>query len=414
MTRSEIIAGLDIGTTKVCTIAGELTDGDRIDILGVGLAPSTGLRKGIVVDIDSTVRAVEQSVRQAERMGGVQIGSVYVGVTGEHIASLNSRGVVAVAEGEPEITTEHVERATEAARVIVLPPDRQIIHNIPRTFIVDGQEGVRHPVGMAAQRLEVETHVVTGAATMVENVVRCARKAGLAVEEVVLEPLASGLAVVTEAEKAIGCVLVDIGGGTTDLAIYSNSGLFHTAAIPVGGNHITYDLCVGLRVPPQRGEQLKKEHGAALADWVREEEFVAVQRLGDAEPHELPRRLLAEIIQPRIEQLFTLVQDEIARVGREDAIPAGLILSGGGAELYGITEVAQRILQMPVRVGRPRNLGSLSDTVNNPIYATAVGLVQYGAGKQVVVSQAASNGSLMTALLERMSRWLLRLARRQP
>jgi cell division protein FtsA len=412
VTRSEIIVGLDIGTTKVCTLVGELTEGDRIDILGVGLAPSTGLRKGIVVDIDSTVKAIEESVRQAERMGGVHIGSVVVGVTGEHIASLNSRGVVAIPEGEQEISETHVQRATEAARVIVLPPDRQILHNIPRTFIVDGQEGVRHPVGMAAQRLEVETHVVTGAATMVENVVRCVRKAGLTVEDVVLEPLASGLAVVTEAEKAIGCVLVDIGGGTTDLAIYAGGGLYHTAALPVGGNHVTYDLCVGLRVPPQRGEELKKEHGAALAEWVLDGEYISVQRLGDPEAQELPRRLLAEIIEPRITQLFGLVRDEIARVGMEENVPAGLILSGGGAQLYGTAEVAQRILQMPVRIGRPRNIGSLADTVDNPIYATAVGLVQYGASRQVAVNHAASNGSLMSSLLERMSRWRLRLARR--
>ena len=358
MSKSEIIVGLDIGTTKVCTIVGELAEGDRIDVLGVGLAPSTGLRKGIVVDIESTARAIEQSVRQAERMGGVHIGCVYVGVTGEHIASLNSRGVVAITEAETEITDQHVRRATEAARVIVLPPDRQILHNVPRTFIVDGQEGVRHPVGMAAERLEVETHVVTGAATMVENVVRCVRQAGLTVEEVVLEPLASGLAVVTEAEKAIGCALADIGGGTTDLAIYAGGGLFHTAALPVGGNHITYDLCVGLRIPPQKGEEIKKEHGAALTDWVLDDEFFPVQRLGDPEPRELPRRLLAEIIQPRVEQLFTLVREEIARVGMEDSVPAGLILSGGGAQLYGTAEVAQRILQIPVRVGRPRNVGA--------------------------------------------------------
>jgi len=277
---------------------------------------------------------------------------------------------------------------------------------------VDGQDGVRHPVGMAAQRLEVETHVVTGAATLVENVVRCARKAGLTVEEVVLEPLASGLAVVTEAEKAIGCVLVDIGGGTTDLALYAGGGLYHTAAIPVGGNHITYDLCVGLRVPPQRGEQLKKEHGAALAEWVLDNEFVSVQRLGDTEAQELPRRLLAEIIEPRVTQLFSLVRDEIARVGMEDSVPAGLILSGGGSQLYGSAEVAQRVLQMPVRIGRPRNIGSLAEAVENPMYATAVGLVQFGAGKQVAVNHAASNGSLASALLERMSRWLLRLARK--
>jgi cell division protein FtsA len=410
VTRSEIIVGLDIGTTKVCTIVGELGEEGRIDILGVGLAPSTGLRKGVVIDIESTARAVEQSVRQAERMGGVQIGCVYLGVTGEHIASLNSRGVVAVAE--EEIREEHVSRATEAARVIVLPPDRQILHNIPRTFVVDGQEGVRHPVGMAAQRLEVETHVVTGAATLVENVVRSARQAGLTVEEVVLEPIASGLAVVTEAEKAIGCVLADIGGGTTDLAIYAGGGLFHTAALPVGGNHLTYDLCVGLRIPPQRGEEIKKEHGAALTEWVREDEFVPVQRLGDSAPRELPRRLITEIIEPRMEQLFTLVREEIARVGMEDSVPAGIILSGGGAQLYGAAEMAHRVLQMPVRVGRPRNVGALADMVDNSIYATAVGLVQYGASKQAVVYQAASNGHLMSGLLERVSRWLLRLARR--
>jgi cell division protein FtsA len=412
VTKGEIIVGLDIGTTKVCTIVGELAEEDRIDILGVGLAPSTGLRKGIVVDIESTTRAIEESVRQAERVGGVHIGSVYVGVTGEHIASLNSRGIVAITETEPEITDRHVERATEAARVIVLPPDRQILHNIPRTFIVDGQAGVRHPVGMAAERLEVETHVVTGAANMVENVVRCVRQAGLTVAEVVLEPLASGLAVVTEAEKAIGCVLADIGGGTTDLAIYSGGGLYHTAALPVGGNHITYDLCVGLRIPPQKGEEIKKEHGAALTDWVLEDETFLVQRLGDLEARSLPRRLLAEIIQPRTEQLFTLVREEIDRVGMEESVPAGLILSGGGAQLYGTGEVAQRALQMPVRIGRPRNVGALAEMVDNSIYATAVGLVQYGARKQGALFRPESNGRLVSSLLERMSRWLLRLARR--
>jgi cell division protein FtsA len=412
VTRSEIIVGLDIGTTKVCTIVGELAEEGRIDVLGVGLAPSTGLRKGIVIDIDSTARAIEQSVRQAERMGGVHIGSVYLGVTGEHIASLNSRGVVAIAEGEREITDAHVQRATEAARVIVLPPDRQILHNIPRTFVVDGQEGVRHPIGMAAQRLEVETHVVTGAAALVENVIRCARQAGLTVEEVVLEPIAAGLAVVTEAEKAIGCVLADIGGGTTDLAIYWGGGLFHTAALPVGGNHVTYDLCVGLRLPPQRGEQIKKEHGAALTDWVLDDEFVEVQRLGDTEPQELPRRLIAEIIEPRMTQLFTMVREEISRVGMEDSVPAGLILSGGGAQLYGTAEIAQRILQMPVRIGRPRNVGALAEMVDNSIYATGVGLVQYGASKQAAIYRAETNGHLVSSLLERVSRWLLRLARR--
>lgn len=427
MARSEIIVGLDIGTTKICTVVGEVSGeelthsgsaGDpmrgpvgQVEILAVGMEPSTGLRKGVVVDIPATVRAIEASVEKAERAGGVQIGSVYVGITGEHIASLNSRGVVAVTSADREITEEHVERVRDAARVIVLPPEREILHNIPRSYTVDGQEGVRHPLGMSATRLEVETHVVTGTATLVENVVKCVRRAHLTVEEVVLEPLASSLAVVTEAEKALGAVLVDIGGGTTDVALFADGSICHSAAIPVGGNHVTYDLSVGLRVPREQAERLKIASGCALRERVDEAEFVEVQRLGDTEPRELPRRVLAEIIAPRMEELFDLVQREVDAGGREGFVAAGIVLTGGGAQLAGTVELASRRLRMPVRIGRPRNVGGLAEAVDSPVFATAVGLVQYGAGRHRAFARAHPNGSIVSAVMERVSRWFLRLSK---
>jgi cell division protein FtsA len=409
--RSEILVGLDIGTTKVCTVAGELSAEERLEVLAVGVAPSTGVRKGVIVDMDATVRAIRASVEKAERAGGVQIGSVYVGITGEHIASLNSRGVVAVTSADREIHEEHVARVQEAARVIVLPPDREILHNLPRTYIVDGQDGVRHPVGMAAQRLEVETHVVTGAATFIENVGKCVKKAHLTVEEIVLEPLAASLAVLSEAERALGVALVDIGGGTTDVALFSDGAIYHSAAIPVGGNHVTYDLSVGLRIPREQAEALKIEHGCALIDHVGEKEYVEIRRVEDEEPHELPRRVIAEIIEPRMEEVFQLVGREMERADGNRLAPTGLVLTGGACQLESVVELAARTLGMPVRVGRPRHLGGLAEAVDNPSFATAVGLLQYGAERQRPAERALRNGSLVSSVMERMSRWLLRLSR---
>jgi cell division protein FtsA len=415
--RSEIIAGLDIGTTKICTVVGEVGDEERVEIVAVGTAPSTGLRKGVIVDIPATVRAIEASVEQAERSGGVRIGSAYVGITGDHIASLNNRGVVAVTSADREIREEHLERAREAAGVMVLPPERQILHNIPRTYIVDGQEGVRYPIGMSATRLEVESHLVTGASTFIENVAKCAHRAGIAVEEVVLEPLASSLAVLTEAEKALGAALVDIGGGTTDVALFTDGAICHSAAIPVGGNHVTYDLSVGLRVSREQAEQLKIASGCALTERVGETEFVEVHRLGDEEPQELPRHVLAEIIEPRMEELFDLVRQQI-EIGSNEmnrGVPlkatAGLVLTGGGVQLPGTAELATRRTGLPVRIGRPRGVGGLTEVVDSPTFATAVGLVQYGAAQHRFTRRALNNGSLVSAVLERVSRWFLRLSR---
>jgi cell division protein FtsA len=415
--KSEIIVGLDIGTTKVCTVVGEVPsvlvpeNGTGVEILAVGTAPSTGVRKGIVVDIDATVRAIRESVQAAERAGGVQIGSVYVGITGEHITSLNSRGVVAVTSADREIHEEHVTRVQEAARVIVLPPDREILHNLPRTYIVDGQDGVRHPVGMSAQRLEVETHVVTGASAFIENVGKCVRRAHLTVGEIVLEPLAASLAVVSEAERALGVALVDIGGGTTDVALFSDGAIYHSAVIPVGGNHVTYDLSVGLRIPREQAEDLKLRHGHALVDQVNDAEYVEIQRLGEAEPRELPRRVLAEIIEPRMQEVFELVGREMEQADGSGLSPTGLVLTGGGSQLAGIVDLAARTLQMPVRVGRPRKLGGLADAVDSPVHATAVGLVLHGAEREHPAVRDLRNGNLVSSVMERMSRWLLRLSK---
>jgi len=415
--KSEIIVGLDIGTTKVCAVVGEvpgaeyLQNGAGVEILAVGMAPSTGVKKGIVVDIDATVRAIREAVEAAERAGGVQIGSVYVGITGEHITSLNSRGVVAVTSADREIHEEHVTRVQEAARVIVLPPDREILHNLPRTFIVDGQDGVRHPIGMSAQRLEVETHVVTGASSFIENVGKCVRRAHLTVEEIVLEPLAASLAVVSEAERALGVALADIGGGTTDIALFSDGSIYHSAAIPVGGNHVTYDLSVGLRIPREQAEAVKLRYGHALVDRVDDEDYFEIQRMGDEQPHELPRRVIAEIIEPRMQEVFELVGREMEQADGNGLAPTGLVLTGGGSQLEGAVELASRVLQMPVRVGRPRKLGGLADAVDSPAHATAVGLVLYGAEREHPTVRELRNGSLVSSVMERMSRWLLRLSK---
>jgi cell division protein FtsA len=381
------------------------------------MAPSTGVRKGVIVDMEATVSAIRASVEKAERAGGVQIGSVYVGITGEHIASLNSRGVVAVTSADREIHEEHVARVQEAARVIVLPPDREIVHNLPRTFIVDGQEGVRHPVGMAAQRLEVETHVVTGASTFIENVGKCVRRAHLTVEAVVLEPLAAGLSVLSASERALGVALVDIGGGTTDVALFSDGSLYHSAVIPVGGNHVSYDLSVGLRLAREEAEDLKIRHGCALIDQVGEDEYVPVRRLDAETPQELPRRVVAEIIEPRMREVFELVGRELEKAEGHELAPATLVLTGGGSELEGAVELAARVLEMPVRIGRPRSVGGLAGAVDAPGFATAVGLVQFGIERQQPSAfhpqrgYPARNGSLVSSVMERMSRWLLRLSR---
>ena len=401
MPTREIVIGLDIGTTKICTLVGEVARDEHLEILGAGLAPSTGLRKGVVVDIPATIAAIEESVAAASRTAGVHIGSVYVGVTGAHIRSINSRGSIVV---EQEITAENVEQAQLNARQIDLAPERQILHNLPRQYIVDGQEGVRHPVGMSATRLGVETHVVTGATALLENVVKCVAGAGLTVDDLVLEPLATGLAVLTDAERALGTALADIGGGTTDVAIWQDGSIAHSAAIPVGGQHVTNDLSLLFRLDPDYAERLKLQHGAARSLDVDPEDYVEILQVGDADAREIPRMLLPEVIGPRMDELFTLVKKEIDQAAGGGFFVKSCVLSGGGSQLLGAVELAQQILELPVRIGVPRNITDVQNQTESPVYATAVGLIRYGAGRELLRRPARAPGSLAANAFRRLKR----------
>src|SRR5579871_3310814 len=389
LAKNDIITGLDIGTTKVCAIIAEVTEHGEILVTGVGVAPSTGMKKGVVIDIDSTVRAVEEAVTKAARQADREVESVYVGVTGEHIASLNSNGRIAITHPDREITHGDVDRVLEAARVIVLPPDRQILHAIPRSYSIDGQNGIRHPVGMSGTRLEVQTHIVHGATTFLQNVEKCVTRAGLEVVEAVLEPLATGEAVLLQAEKDLGVCLVDIGGGTSDLSVFVNGEVYYSAVIPVGGNHVTNDVAYGLTVAHDEAERLKTESGSALAEMVSEEDVIQVRQIGREESRKLRRRALVQIIEPRMQELFDLVLAELRKSECLPRIPAGLVISGGGSQLKGCSEVAQQVLGLPVRIGRPHGVGGLGETLEHPMYATAVGLVLYGARQAVAAQQSA-------------------------
>ena len=386
LAKNEVITGLDIGTTKICALIAEMTEHGEILITGVGVSPSLGMKKGVVVDIEATTHGVEDAVSKASRQAGRDVEAVYVGVTGDHIASLNSSGRIAITHPDREITAGDVERVLEASRVIVLPPDRQIIHAIPRSYSVDGQNGIRHPVGMSGQRLEVDTHIVHGATTFLSNVEKCVTKAGLEVAEPVLEPIATGESVLLPAEKELGVCLVDIGGGTSDLAVFCNGEIFYSAVIPVGGNHVTNDVAYGLTVGHDEAERLKTESGSALIELVSEEDVIAVRQVGREEARKLRRRALVQIIEPRMQELFQLVKDELEKAGCLDKIPAGLVVSGGGSQLKGCIEIAQQVMETPVRIGKPFGVGGLGETLTHPKYATAIGLVQFGA-KQIKTAQ---------------------------
>jgi len=408
--RSEIVVALDIGTTKVCTLVGEVSGEDQIEILGVGMAPSTGMRKGVVIDIPSTVAAIRDSVGAAERMAGVHIATAYVGITGEHLQSLNRRGGINVAQ---EISDEHVQQARLAARQLPLPPDREILHNIARQYIVDGQEGVRHPVGMSATRLDVEAHLMTAATSFVENVVKCVQKARLEIEEIVAEPLATGLAVLTDAERQLGVALADIGGGTTDVALFVDGAITHTGVIPVGGQLVTSDLTIGFRLDPDQAERVKVQWGCAATRDVDPEEYVEVHMVGEPDPREIPRWLLAEIIGPRMEELFRLLKEYVEKAAAEGAYVSTCVLSGGGSLLLGGVETAQQILGMPVRIGKPREVSDPRGLVDSPVYATAVGLLHFAAERMVGRKRVREPRSLPAAALRLLLSWLRRLPFRQ-
>src|SRR5712692_9659885 len=374
----QVIAGLDVGTTKICCVIAEWSAVGDLEIVGVGTNPSRGLRKGVVVNIDSTVESIKRAVGEAEAMAGVEIASVIAGVAGGHIRGVNSRGVVAVSGKHREVSQTDIDRALEAARALNLPQDREVIHVLPQTFIVDDQDGVREPIGMSGVRLEVEAHIVTGAVRSVQNVVRSVNRAGLAVRDIVLEPLASAEAVLLADEKELGVVLVDIGGGTTDVALYREGAVWHTAILPLGGDHISNDIAVGLRTPASDAEDLKRIFGCAQASLVLEDETVEVPSIGGRKPRVLSRRTLSRIIQPRVEEIFTLVARDLARAGFRDAATAGAVVTGGTSILEGVPEVAERVFDLPVRRGVPEVGGSLTEVLKSPVYATGVGLVLWG------------------------------------
>jgi cell division protein FtsA len=400
------VVGLDVGTTKVCCVIAEPNAGGGVDVAGVGAAPSRGLRKGVVVNVEATVEAIRQAVSEAERTAGTEVSGVYVGVAGGHVRGLNSRGVVPVSGKEREVTALDVQRAVEAARAINLPPDREVLHVLPQTFTVDGQDGVREPVGMAGVRLEVEVHVVTAAVSSLHNVIRSVNRAGLTVHDVVLEPLASAEAVLFADEKELGVILVDIGGGTTDVALFRDGAVWHTAILPIGGDHISHDLAVGLRTPAAEAEELKRRHGCALAALVSPSETVEVPSVGGRRPRQLPRQVLAEIIQPRVEEIFALVAREVTRAGFREAATAGVVVTGGTAILEGVPEVAEAVFQLPVRRGLPETVGGLADAVKSPIYATGVGLALYGARRHVQgPAPAPTGGGPLARAVRRLLGW---------
>lgn len=377
--KEELVVGLDIGTTKICAIVGEVAD-EGVNVIGIGSYPSRGLRKGVVINIESTVDAIKKAIEEAELMAGCDITGVYVGIAGGHIRGINSRGIVAVKD--KEVKPADVKRVVGAAQAVAIPVDREIIHVIPQEFIVDEQDGVKDPVGMSGVRLEAKVHIVTSAASASQNVIKCCNRAGLTVHEVILQQLASAAAVLGQDEKELGAVLIDIGGGTTDIAIFNGGSVLYTAVIPVGGNHLTNDIAVGLRTPAHEAEKIKQKYGCVLTSLVSKEETIEVPSVGGREPRVLSRMILAEILEPRVEEVFQLVRQELARSGFEDRLAAGIILAGGCSVLEGMPELAEQVFNLPVRCGMPRGVGGLIDVVRSPMYSTGVGLVLTGARSQ--------------------------------
>ena len=376
--RERYIVGIDIGTTKVTTIVSEVTEDGRLEIIGIGSTESKGLRKGMVINLEQTVNSIKRVVEEAELMAGVEIESAYVGLAGGHIKGFNSRAVVAITSKNREISREDVFRAIDAAKAIPLPTDREIVHVVPQEFVVDGHDGIFDPTGMTGSRLEANVHIITASTTATQNIVTCVNRAGMEVLETVLEQLAASEACLTEDERELGVALVDIGGGTTDLAIFDKGTIWHTAVLPTGGDHFTNDVAVGLRTPILEAEKIKKKYGCALATMVSEEDTIEVPSVGGRKPRILSRQILADIIQPRAEEVCHLIFQEIRRAGYEKVLNSGVVITGGSASLEGLPEVAERVFDMPIRRGVPAGIGGLVDVVASPSYATGVGLVLYG------------------------------------
>ncbi len=373
----KLIVGLDIGTSKVLAIVGALSPTGEVEIIGVGHHPSRGMKKGVVVNIESTVQSIQRAVEEAELMAGCQIHSVYAGIAGSHISSFNSHGIVAIKE--KEVGSGDVDRVIEAARALAIPADQRLLHILPQEFIIDKQEGIRQPIGMHGVRLEAKVHIVTGAVSAAQNIIKCVRRCGLEVDDIILEQLASSMAVLTDDEKELGVCMVDIGGGTTDISVFTEGAIRHTAVIPIAGDQVTNDIAVALRTPTQNAEDIKKKYGCALSQLASRDDAIEVPSVGERPPRRLSRQMLAEVVEPRIEELYGLIQAELRRSGFEDLIGSGIVLTGGSSKMEGMIDLAEEVFHMPVRLGVPQYIGGLRGVVQNPVFATGVGLVLYGA-----------------------------------
>ena len=398
-----LIVGLDIGTSKVVAIVGEVTTSNEIEIIGLGSSQSRGLKKGVVVNIESTVHTIQRAIEEAELMAGCEIHSVYAGIAGSHIRSLNSHGIVAIRDNE--VSIGDVDRVIDAARAVAIPADQKILHILPQEFVIDSQEGIKEPIGMSGVRLEAKVHMVTGSVSSAQNIIKCVRRCGLEVDDIILEQLASSSAVLTEDEKDLGVCLVDIGGGTTDIAIFTEGSIHHTAVIPIAGDQVTNDIAVALRTPTQHAEDIKVRYACALTQLANPEETIEVPSVGDRPARRLARQTLAEVVQPRYEELFTLVQAELRRSGYEELIAAGVVLTGGSSKMEGVVELAEEIFHMPVRVGVPQFVSGLSDVVKNPIYSTGVGLLLFGQKQMQNAIPGVSFDSSVKGVWQRMRNW---------
>jgi cell division protein FtsA len=398
-----MIVGLDIGTSKVVTVVGEMAAENTLEVIGIGSNPSRGLKRGVVVNIESTVQSIQRAIEEAELMAGCEINTVYAGIAGSHVRSLNSHGIVAIRD--KEVSRGDVDRVIDAARAVAIPADQKILHVLPQEFLIDSQEGIREPIGMSGIRLEAKVHLVTGAVSAAQNIVKCVQRCGLEVEDIVLEQLASSYSVLTDDEKDLGICLVDMGGGTTDIAVFRGGAIQHTAVIPIAGDQVTNDIAVSLRTPTQYAEEIKIKYACALSQLANPDETIEVPSVGDRPPRRLARQTLAEVVEPRYEELFSLVRDELRRSGFEELIAAGIVLTGGSAKMEGAVELAEEIFHVPVRLGIPQYVEGLVDVVRNPIHATAVGLLLYGKEALDVQADAAASSTGVSGVFDRMKAW---------
>jgi cell division protein FtsA len=400
---NELTVGLDIGTSKIVAIVGKKNSEGQIEIVGIGSHPSRGLKRGVVVNIETTVNAIQRAVEEAELMAGCSIHSVYAGIAGSHIRSMNSHGIVAVRERE--VVQADIDRVIDAAQAVAIPADQKVLHILPQEYVIDTQEGIKEPLGMSGVRLEAKVHLVTCAVNAAQNIEKCVQKCDLEVDDIILEQLASSYAVLTDDEKELGVCVVDIGGGTTDIAIFTGGAIRHTAVIPIAGDQVTNDIAMALRTPTQNAEEIKIKYACALTQLAGAEETIKVPSVGDRPPRDLSRQALAEVVEPRYEELFTLIQSELRRSGFEDVIAAGIVLTGGTSKMEGVVELAEEIFHMPVRLASPQGVSGLADVVNNPMYATGVGLLMYGLKQQTKDGERMMRPEGGESIMEKIKTW---------